>query len=424
MTISVFTEKYKFQWFEGKISVIFNELQTLTDSQTMTHRLLILAALLSLSACAATPPTDTENLPLVLKPAAFSDLSGWKIDDQGKALAAFAKSCTRILKQAPEKTFGAAPVGGTYGDWQPACRALAATPPANARGFFETWFTPYQATMGGSNADGLFTGYYEASLHGSMTRHDQFQTPLLKKPADLVMVDLGEFRDELKGQRIAGRVVGDKLKPYEDRAAIEAGELPNAEPLAWVDDPVDAFFLHVQGSGVVELAEGGNLRVGYDGQNGHVYTAIGRELIHRGELQKENTSMQTIRAWMEQHPSEAADLMNANKSYVFFRALDDTAEGPPGGETVALTPERSLAIDRTKIPYGVPMWLDAESPAANIPRLQRLMVAQDTGGAIRGAVRGDVFWGHGQRAEDVAGVMKSKGKAWLLLPKTTARPES
>jgi membrane-bound lytic murein transglycosylase A len=384
----------------------------------MPRFLLSLSFLLLLSACAATPTGDTDNLPLVLKPAAFSDLTGWASDDHAQSLSAFAKSCTRILKQAPEKTFGAAPVGGTYGDWQPACRALAATPPTDARIFFETWFSPYQALMGGDLSEGLFTGYYEASLHGSLTRHDQFQTPLLKKPADLVMVDLGEFRDELKGQRIAGRVVGDKLKPYEDRAAIEAGKLANAEPLVWVDDPVDAFFLHVQGSGVVDLAEGGTLRVGYDGQNGHVYTAIGRELIRRGELKKENTSMQTIRAWMKQHPNEATDLMNANKSYVFFRKLDNTAEGPPGGENVALTPERSIAIDRTKIPYGVPLWIDVAPPTEPMPRLQRLMIAQDTGGAIRGAVRGDVFWGHGQRAEDVAGVMKSKGKMWLLLPKS------
>lgn len=369
---------------------------------------LILVVFLSACAGVKTP----EKGPLTLKPASFSDLEGWRGDDHAAALAAFRKSCTRILKQDPGKAFG--PVGGTYGDWQPACREAASVDPARAKDFFERHFRPWQA-LAGQDPEGLFTGYYEASLRGSRTPYGPYQTPLLARPADLVMVDLGEFRDELKGQRIAGRVVGAYLKPYEDRAAIEAGALKNAQALAWVDDPVDAFFLHIQGSGIVELAEGGELRVGFDGQNGHPYYAIGRELVKRGELPKEDVSLQSIRAWLAAHPGQARSLMDTNRSYIFFKELAE-GEGPQGGEGVALTPLRSLAVDRTQIPYGAPLWLEAAAPTPTADPIQRLMIAQDTGGAIVGAVRGDVFWGHGPQAEAMAGPMKSKGRYWLLLP--------
>ena len=230
------------------------------------------------------------------------------------------------------------------------------------------------------------------------------------------MVQLGEFRDDLKGRRIAGRVIDGKLKPYESREQIVAGNWPhNQEVLVWVDDPVDAFFVQIQGSGVVQLNDGNVMRIGYAGQNGHVYYAIGRELIERGELTKEEVSLQTIRAWLEKNPAQADEIMNTNASYVFFRELD--GEGPLGGEGVALTAGRSLAIDRSLISYGVPVWTDIEPPSASVGKIQRLMVAQDTGGAIRGAVRGDVFWGFGERAEAIAGPMKSRGQYWILLPR-------
>ncbi len=231
------------------------------------------------------------------------------------------------------------------------------------------------------------------------------------------MVELGDFRPELKGQRIAGRVLSGQLKPYEDRQAIMQGKIPNDQSLRFVytDSPVDDFFLQVQGSGRIALDDGTSLRVVYDAQNGWPYTAIGRELLHRGELEKDNVSMQAIRAWLAAHPGQADEIMNLNKSYVFFRVLN--GEGPTGAEGVALTPQRSLAIDHSRIPYGVPAWLDTEPPMDGQPPLRRLMVAQDTGGAIRGAVRGDVFWGYGPQAEDIAGHMKAHGDLWLLLPK-------
>ena len=230
------------------------------------------------------------------------------------------------------------------------------------------------------------------------------------------MVDLGQFRDDLKGRRIAGRIQAGKLKPYEDRSEIVAGQWQhNDKALVWVDSAVDAFFVQIQGSGVIQLDDGSVMRVGYAGQNGHPYYAIGRALIKRGDVAKEDMSMQAIRSWLEDHPNQAHDLMNTNKSYVFFE--EKHVNGAIGAQGVVLTPERSLAVDHTKLPYGVPLWLDASPPVAKIPRIQRLMVAQDTGGAIRGAVRGDVFWGFGDRAEHLAGAMTSQGQYWILLPK-------
>jgi membrane-bound lytic murein transglycosylase A len=230
------------------------------------------------------------------------------------------------------------------------------------------------------------------------------------------MVDLGEFRDELKGQRIAGRVVSGNLKPFEDRAAIAAGKLKDDEKLhiVYVDDAADAFFLQVQGSGRVQLDDGTTLNIGYDGQNGWPYYAIGRELIKRNELTKDNVSMQAIRGWLETHPAQAAEIMNTNKSYVFFRILE--GDGPIGGEGVALTPLRSMAIDRSKLPYGAPIWIDTDPLEDGRLRLQQLMIAQDAGGAIQGAVRGDFFWGYGQQAAEMSGKMKASGEAWILLP--------
>jgi membrane-bound lytic murein transglycosylase A len=377
----------------------------------MYIRILLLVFVLGLSACAGAAP---ETAPLVLRPASFGDLPGWKEDRQADALAAFARSCAHIQSQAPNTSFGADPAMGVYAQWQAPCRMVPQV--RDAKSFFETWFTPWLATADGKR-EGLFTGYYEASLKGSRTRHGPYQYPLRLRPPDLVMVELGDFRPELKGQRIAGRVTGGQLKPYEDRRAITQGKIPGDQQLrfVWVDSPVDDFFLQVQGSGRITLDDGTSLRVVYDAQNGWPYTAIGRELLQRGELEKDNVSMQAIRAWLAAHPGRADEIMNLNRSYIFFRVL--AGDGPTGAEGVALTPQRSLAIDHARIPYGVPAWIDAEPPKENLPPLRRLMVTQDTGGAIRGAVRGDVFWGYGPQAEDIAGHMKAHGDMWLLLPK-------
>ena len=364
------------------------------------------------------PPPDQ----LDLKPASFAALPGWHDDRVAEALPALLKSCEAILHKPVDADLG---VAGRPGDWQAACSAAAAVhagDDAAARNVLESQFQPFAASNHGE-APGLFTGYYEVTLHGSRQKEGRFTVPLYGRPGDLVTVDLGLFRPQLKGQRIAGKVVDGSLKPYVSRAEIEAGALKGRGlELLWVDDPIAAFFLQIQGSGEVLLPDGSGVRVGYAAQNGHPYVAIGRELIDRGALAKETVSMQSIRAWLESHPGEAQKLMDSNPSYVFFRTLG--TDGPKGAEGAVLTPGRSLAVDRRFIPLGLPIWLDATRPAAaeGAPDqpLRRLLVAQDTGGAIRGPVRGDVFWGQGEEAAAIAGRMKNPGRYWLLLPKAAA----
>lgn len=381
-------------------------------------RFFLLLTILLIAACTSTPEIQEDEKPeLSLQQASFTDLPGWNKDDLQTFAYAYSKSCNRILKAREDKTLGALAEAGNVASWQKPCREfLALKKPDNAalHLFFENHFTPY-AVLSDGKPEGLFTGYYEASLKGSRTKSDIYNIPLHARADDLVMVQLGEFREELKGRRIAGRVIDGKLKPYESREEIVVGDYPhNDKVLVWVDDPIDAFFVQIQGSGVVELAEGGTMRIGYAGQNGHPYYAIGRELIKREALTKENVSMQSIRDWLDANPDQADEIMNTNASYVFFRELE--GEGPIGGEGLALTPGRSLAIDRSLLAYGMPIWTDIAPPIEGIGRLQKLMVTQDTGGAIRGPVRGDVFWGYGEQAEELAGPMKSQGRYWILLP--------
>lgn len=382
------------------------------------------------------PPPEPPPDRLDLHPATFAELPGWREDTLAEALPALRRSCAALARQPDDRPLGGSRdgrVAGTAGDWRRPCAALralqavvlpeAADVETESRAFFETHFRPWAASNRGDPV-GLFTGYYEPTLDGSRRRSERFRVPLYVRPPELVTVDLGEFRDELEGRRLAGRVEGRKLVPFHDRAAIDAGRLAGRGlELLWVDDPVDAFFLHIQGSGRIELDDGNHLRVGYAAQNGHPYFAIGRELIDRGALTPEQVSMQSIRRWLAEHPEEAVDVLHRNPSYVFFRELQE--EGPVGSQGVVLTPGRSLAVDRSFVPLGVPVWLDGSAPLAGRPDtdtiLQRLLVAQDTGGAIQGPVRGDVFWGPGDEAADVAGRMKHQGRLWLLLPRSVGR---
>ena len=285
---------------------------------------------------------------------------------------------------------------GTAATWQVICRGareVSKNRPGGAQQFFEKHFIP-AAISGRGGPTGLITGYYEPELRGARQRTARFNVPLHVRPPDLVTVSLGHFRDDLKGKKISGRVVQGRLVPYPDRGKIERGALKNRKlELVWVDSAADAFFLHIQGSGRIKLRDGVIMRVGYAGTNGHAYTAIGRELIARGEIPREKMSMQAIRGWLEVNPADGAELMRTNRSYVFFREL--TGDGPLGAQGVKLTPKRSLAIDRRLLPLGLPVWLDTTEPDGT--PFRRLMIAQDTGGAIRGAVRGDVFWGPGTK---------------------------
>ena len=380
------------------------------------------AALLlaGLAACApravVPPPAPTPPAPkLALAPAAFADLPGWAQDRHAEFLPALARSCARLARLPDDRDLGLA---GRAQDWRAPCAAAARIAPtdhAAARAFLESAFRAFAVRDETNGPEGLFTGYYEPELRGSLTRGGRYTIPLHARPADLVTVDLGEFRPELRGQRVAGSVQNGALRPYAARDRINAGALDGrSDVLVWVDDPVDAFFLEIQGSGRVTLPDGRVLRLGFAAQNGHPYVAIGRTLIERGALTRENVSMQSIRAWLAANPREARAVMETNPSYVFFRVLE--GDGPLGSEGVALTPGRSLAVDRTFLPMGVPMWLDAEDPLDPAARLRRVVMAQDTGGAIRGVVRGDVFWGAGLDAAERAGRMRARGRYWLLLP--------
>lgn len=383
---------------------------------------LLAAGLVWLTAPKPRPPAEAPAR-LALVPASFADLPGWGQDAANEAWPAFRLSCARQQKRKAETSLG---IAGTVADWTDACAEAAAleAPDADAvRRFFEDRFRPV-AALNGEAAEGLFTGYYEPELEGATAPDAVNATPLYRRPGDLVQVDLGEFRDELKGQRIAGRVLDGKLKPFEDRAGITGGALAGQGlELAWVASPIEAFFLEIQGSGRVRMADGSIMRVGFDGQNGHPYVALGKLMLQDGLLEKGKVTMQSIKAWLSAHPDQAAALMNRNPSYVFFRDLGP-GPGPLGAQGVALTPGRSLAVDRKFLPLGLPVWLDSTLPPATdgadpLP-FRRLMVAQDTGGAIRGPVRGDVFFGAGAEAERLAGAMKQPGRWWLLLPAPVA----
>ncbi len=392
----------------------------------MRFYILMLLAGLSLVGCADFNwqglPQQKKTDDVRLIETSFDRLPGWTDDAVGAAVVPLQRSCARIVKKEPEAEFGVGNFAGSAAAWQDICQQLNDAVPMTddeARAFFEEHFTPHEI-HGAKGQEGLFTGYYEPTLHGSHRRSKRYRIPLYGRPNDLIAVHLGDFRPALKGETIMGRVdVKEKeLVPYYTRGEIEEGALKKQhQEIVWVDSAVDAFFLHIQGSGQVKMTNGKVLRVGYAAENGQPYLAIGKALLERGALEKGNVSMQSIREWLEQNPDEAAEVMNLNASYIFFRELKDD-RGPLGAEGVPLTPKRSLAVDRKKIPYGVPIWLDAEDPDDEA-RLQRLMVAQDTGGAITGAVRGDFFWGSGEEAAHKAGLMKSKGYVWVLLPRGT-----
>lgn len=350
----------------------------------------------------------------------FKDLPGWRESDPRAARDAFRRSCGALAKKSASEGMGGAGYAGTVGDWVEACNGLSAA--TDARTFFEKNFTAFAISVAGKR-DGLFTGYYEPELHASRTRHGAYQTPVYGLPPDLIGVDLGQFRGELKGERIAGRIEGQKLVPYATRADIDAHGLPKAPVLFYGDDPIAVFFLHIQGSGRIAFDDGTKARAGYAGKNGRPYTPIGRTLIARGALTKESVSMPAIRAWLKSKPQEARAVMQANQSYTFFTLLPagDPALGAIGTEGVPLTAGASLAVDNRIHPLGAPLFVTTTIPGKPSARpMRKLLIAQDTGGAIRGAVRGDVYWGTGANAEYLAGAMKSQGQLYVLLPNKVA----
>ncbi|WP_395405443.1 murein transglycosylase A [Pseudoduganella sp. UC29_106] len=355
------------------------------------------------------PPVQPAPPPKPAKPdfipAAWSDLPGWDRDDLRAAWPAFVQSCSKLAAQA---------------DWKESCtiaRNVDANNEDSIRLFFESFLQPHKVVAPDSADSGLITGYYEPLLRGSRKKAGAYTAPLYKVPDDMVIVDLGSVYPELQGKRVRGKLKGKRVTPYPAREEIAKNGLPGSE-LLWVDDPVEAFFLEVQGSGRVQLGDNETVRVAYADQNGRGYESIGKWLVQQGELTVEQASAQGIKAWIAGHPTRMQELFNVNPSFVFFREekLPDPKVGPRGTLNVPLTPQRSVAIDRSQIPLGVPVYLSTTQPASDIP-FQRLMLAQDTGGAIKGPIRMDIFFGFGAEAAESAGRMKQRGNIWVLLPK-------
>lgn len=381
-----------------------------------------------ISACTTPPPQQAGKPPLTplpsspsgkpaeaakpsFKPVAFSSLPGWGKDDLREAWPALMNSCEVLVRKI---------------EWKEPCTIARSVDSGNEKAvrlYFESFFVPYQVFNPDGSDAGLVTGYYEPLLSGSRKRGGVFQTPLHRAPDDLLTIDLTSVYPDLKGMRLKGKLVGNKVVPYPSRAEMHQSNVLTGKEILWVDDPVEAFFLQVQGSGRVQLMDTKTkevVRIVYSDQNGHPYKSIGRYLVDKGEMTLEQASAQSIKAWVAANPSRQQELLNANPSYVFFKEekLADPTKGPKGSLGVPLTPQRSIAVDNQFIPPGAPVFLATSHPGKETP-LQRLMMAQDTGGAIKGAIRADFFWGFGAEAGEKAGKMKQRGAMWILLPKST-----
>jgi len=359
-------------------------------------------------AAVATPVAPPPLAPLSpannLKPAAWTDLPGWADDSAADAFLAFLRSCA-TLKNKPE--------------WLTVCSDAAnvANRDSSAlRRFFEASFMPYSVVNPDGSTEGTITGYYEPLLHGSRKPTAQYRYALFGVPEDLLVLDLGDVYPELKNMRLRGRIDGRRVVPYYSRSEIEAGKGgASGREILWVDDAVDLFFLQIQGSGKVALDTGELVRVSYADQNGYPYRSVGRLLVERGELTLDQASMQGIKAWGTRNPDKLPELLNSNASYVFFREQPVSENGPAGALGVPLTAGRSVAVDPRAVPLGAPVYLSTTWPNSTLA-LNRLTMAQDTGGAIKGAVRADLFWGSGEDAGAQAGRMRQSGRMWVLLP--------
>ena len=325
-------------------------------------------------------------------------------DDARAALLAFRTSCNGLQRRADNSGLTRA------GDWSQACSQAAGWPEGDAANFFANQLAVVQVGDGKAYA----TGYYEPEIAGSRAPAPGYEVPVYKRPPDLVEGDLGDFYPDLKGKKIRGKVQGGKLVPYPDRGQIEDGALRNMKlEIGYAADPVEFFFLQVQGSGRLRLPDGSVMRIGYDGQNGREYVGIGKLMRDRGLLGPGQLSMQGVMAWLRANPAEGDAIMRENKSFVFFREL--TGAGPIGAMNVPVTGRVTVAADPAFVPLGAPVLLQLDRTEAN-----GLWVAQDTGGAIKGSNRFDTFWGAGGDARTIAGGMSGRGRAWLLIPRISA----
>ena len=351
------------------------------------------------------PPSGPESA--LYQEVGFDTLPGWRQASLAESLRVFLVGCGR-----PQRPFLVA------------CELAALVPAgdeAAARQFFESQFTAYALRSSTAGDTGLLTGYYEPVLDGSRTQDAEHRFPVHGVPDDLIVVDLASVNPDVRNMRLRGRLEGRRLVPYWSRAEIEARN--NALPapiIAWTNDPVELFFLQIQGSGQIRLPDGERMRVGYADQNGHPFRSLGRYLVERGEMTLDQASMQNIKAWAAANPHKLREALNVNPSYVFFREVKGL-EGPIGAANVPLTAGYSLAIDRRFVPLGAPVYLATNYPLSE-ERLERLMAAQDTGGAIRGVVRGDFYWGSGPEAGAQAGRMRNQVKMWLFWPRGLPLP--
>jgi len=381
--------------------------------QNQIHIIIIALALLILSACHPKPPVvplDTLPAPSRLQAVDWQQLEGWGESEVTASFDAFLKSC-RVLKHKK--------------GWIDVCQEaeeLAGEPNDSLVAFFEQRFIPHRVHNADGTDTGTITGYYVPEMSGSRIRTERYNNPIYSVPDDLLTIDLRSVYPELGDYRLRGRLEGRRIVPYYSRAELDqnSSELKGNE-LLWVEDPVELFFLHIQGSGSIRFDNGTNVMINYGDQNGHPYRSIGKLLIDRGEMTLDQMSMQNIRAWAINNPDQVTALLGENPSYIFFRELPEEMTTPPGSLGVPLTPEVSIAIDPRTIPLGAPVFLSTTWPYNPKP-LNRLMVAQDTGGAIKGGVRADFFWGMGAEAGALAGRMKQEGKLWVLLPRPAAVP--
>lgn len=379
----------------------------------------------------ALPETPARPLAAKFVPVTWAALPGWNNDALDDVWKGFINNCKGLMR--PVSGSLALPARATPRAWQPVCAAAARSglQPGQAsteqvRNFLQTQLQPWRLLdEAGKPARNTVTGYYEPLVRASRKREGDYQWPLYAPPADLLTVDLGSIYPELAGKRVRGKLVGNRVVPYDTRAEIAGNPQRQPPAIVWVNDPVEAFFLQIQGSGRAQLTDGSTIRLAYADHNGRPYASIGRWLADKGEIPLAQTSMQNIKAWARNNPGRVQEMLNANPAMVFFReeAVVDAALGPKGAYGIPLIGQRAAAIDTRFVPLGAPIYLATTQPATSTP-LRRLLFAQDTGAAIKGAARVDYYWGFGDEAGALAGRMKQPGEVWVLWPKQAGAPSA
>jgi len=375
---------------------------------SIKHLSVFFVALFIFAGCSAKIEQKKEISNAKIQQADWDELIGFETDDLQMALSVFKKDCKKSQK---------------YDNLTAICeKTNDVNATANAKEFFTSNFTPYKLVGEDKKQAGLITGYYEPLLHGNIYKTKKYQYPIYSVPTDLLTIDLTEAYPDLKDYVLRGKLVGNKVLPYKTRKELDA--IDNRydkylKPICYVDDKIDLFFLHIQGSGKVKLQNGKILNIAYGQQNGRQYYSIGRKLIELGAIEAKDVSLQSIKKWLNENPERIDEILNLNDSYVFFYKSSQAATGSLGTQ---LTANRNLAVDKNYIPLGFPVFINTTNPVTNKP-INQLMVAADTGGAIKGQIRADYFFGNGKVAEELAGKMKQQGILYMLIPNTIKQKE-